>query len=58
MAWLLTFPMAAAIGAGSYGLCALFGADTAGPVVVALLALAASTLVFLRRARGPAPAAA
>jgi PiT family inorganic phosphate transporter len=58
VAWLLTFPMAAAIGAACYGVCALFGSGAAGPVIVSALGLAGTILVFLRRARGPAPVAA
>jgi inorganic phosphate transporter, PiT family len=58
VAWLLTLPAAAAIGAATYGFCNLFGTGAAGPVVVAILAMAAGVAVFVRRARGPVPAAA
>ena len=38
-AWLLTLPAAAAIGAATYGLTAVFGSGALGPVLVTLLAL-------------------
>ena len=56
VAWLLTLPAAAGIGAAAYGLTTLFGSDAAGVVVVALLGIAGSTWIFLRRVRGtPTP---
>ena len=58
VAWLLTLPAAAAIGAGTYGLVDLFGDGAAGVVVVSLLALAGSAWIFVRRSRGMSPAAA
>ncbi len=58
VAWLLTLPAAAGIGAATYGLTTLFGSDAAGVVVVALLGIAGSVWIFLRRARGISPVAA
>jgi inorganic phosphate transporter, PiT family len=58
VAWLLTLPAAAAIGAATYGFSSLFGTGAAGPVVIAMLGMAAGAAVFVRRARGPAPVAA
>jgi inorganic phosphate transporter, PiT family len=58
VAWVLTLPAAAAIGAAAYGFTSLFGDGAAGPVVVSLLALAGSALIFIRNAqRGSALAA-
>jgi PiT family inorganic phosphate transporter len=57
VAWLLTLPAAAAIGALTYGFSQLFGDGAAGPVIISLLALGALAYVFLRRLRGePLPA--
>ncbi|MEO8687913.1 MAG: inorganic phosphate transporter [Solirubrobacteraceae bacterium] len=49
VAWVLTLPAAAAVGGLTYGVVALFGADEAGPVVVAGLLLVALTAAFARR---------
>jgi PiT family inorganic phosphate transporter len=49
VAWVLTLPAAAVVGGITYGVVALFGADEAGPVVVAALLLAALTAAFARR---------
>jgi PiT family inorganic phosphate transporter len=51
VAWLLTLPAAAAIGAATYGFSSLFGDGAAGPIVIALLGIGALTMVFLRRVR-------
>jgi PiT family inorganic phosphate transporter len=56
VAWLLTLPAAAAIGAATYGFSQLFGDGAAGPVVITLLCLAALGYVFVRRLRQPLPA--
>ena len=57
VAWLLTLPAAAAIGAATYGFSSLFGNGAAGPIVVALLGIGALALVFTRRVRQePLPA--
>ena len=49
IAWVLTLPAAAAVGGLTYGVVALFGADGAGPLVVAALLLALLTAAFTRR---------
>jgi inorganic phosphate transporter, PiT family len=59
VAWILTLPAAAAIGALTYGLTRLFGTGAAGPIVVSILVAAIGALLFVRRAqRGPAVTAA
>jgi inorganic phosphate transporter, PiT family len=53
VAWILTIPAAASIGAIIYGVTRIFGASSAvGPVVVSVLILAGSTVLFLKRAQG------
>jgi PiT family inorganic phosphate transporter len=57
VAWLLTLPAAAAVGAATYGFSSLFGSGAAGPIVIALLGIAALALVFTHRLREePLPA--
>jgi PiT family inorganic phosphate transporter len=57
VAWLLTLPAAAAIGAATYGFSSLFGNGAAGPIVISLLGIAALVLAFTRRLRQePVPA--
>src|SRR3954454_17196819 len=51
VAWLLTLPAAAAIGAATYGFSSLFGDGAAGPIVIAVLGIAAAALLFTRRLR-------
>ena len=58
VAWLLTFPAAAAIGAVIYGFSSLFGDGAAGPVVISILALVGVAAIFIRRAREPVVATA
>jgi inorganic phosphate transporter, PiT family len=54
MAWVLTLPGAAAIGAFTYGLTRIFGTGAAGPIVVSALILAGAAVAFVRRAQqGP-----
>src|SRR6185312_9129421 len=56
IAWILTLPLSAAIGAGVYGLTRVFGVNSeAGPVVVAALILAGTIVVFGRRLRRGSP---
>jgi PiT family inorganic phosphate transporter len=55
VAWLLTLPAAAAIGAVAYGVTRIFGTGAAGPVVVAAMGLALTTALFVRRARSGSP---
>ncbi len=57
VAWLLTLPAAAAMGAATYGFCNLFGDGAAGPIVVVLLGIGALAMAFTRRLRQePLPA--
>nr|MBA2545562.1 inorganic phosphate transporter [Solirubrobacterales bacterium] len=53
VAWLLTLPAAAAIGAAVYAACSAFGDGAVGPVVISVLALGGSTALFLRRSQTP-----
>jgi PiT family inorganic phosphate transporter len=55
LAWLLTLPAAAVIGAGAYGLTRIFGTGALGPVVVTLASLSLVAAVFARRAQQGAP---
>jgi inorganic phosphate transporter, PiT family len=53
VAWVLTLPAAAIIGAAIYGITRIFGASSAvGPIVVSVLILGASAALFFKRARG------
>src|SRR5215207_3749653 len=55
VAWLLTLPAAASIGAVTYGITRIFGTGAVGPVVVSVLILIGAAALFARRAqRGPA----
>jgi inorganic phosphate transporter, PiT family len=55
LAWLLTFPAAAVIGALAYGATRVFGTGAAGPVVVTAVATILIAAAFARRARQGAP---
>jgi PiT family inorganic phosphate transporter len=55
LAWVLTIPMAGAIGAATYGVTRLFGTGAVGPVVVSLLGIGLTALVFLRRVQRGSP---
>lgn len=55
VAWVLTLPAAAIIGAVTYGVTNLFGSGAIGPVVVTVAALGAILAAFLRRAQQGAP---
>jgi inorganic phosphate transporter, PiT family len=57
VAWLLTLPAAAVIGGLVYFVTDLFP-EAVGPVVVAMLGVAAAATMFARRIRAPAPAPA
>jgi PiT family inorganic phosphate transporter len=48
-AWVLTLPAAAAVGALTYGVVALFGTGGAGPLVVSALLLTLLTAALVRR---------
>jgi PiT family inorganic phosphate transporter len=55
VAWLLTLPAAAAIGAAAYGLTRIFGTGALGPVLVSLASLSLIVALFARRAERGAP---
>ena len=55
VAWLLTLPAAATIGALTYGVTRIFGTGAIGPVVVTAIALGMIAVAFSRRARQGAP---
>lgn len=55
LAWLLTLPMSAAIGAAVYGATRAFGTGALGPVVVSVAIVAAGVAVFLRRLQQGSP---
>jgi PiT family inorganic phosphate transporter len=53
VAWVLTIPAAAIIGAIVYGITSLFPPNSAiGPLVISMAILAGSAVLFLRRAQG------
>jgi len=52
LAWVLTIPAAAAIGAAAYGLTAIFGDGAVGPVLVMIALVASLSMVFVKRAEG------
>jgi inorganic phosphate transporter, PiT family len=55
VAWIVTLPAAAAIGALTYGVTRLFGTGAAGPLIVSALILIGSVWLFSRRTQhGPA----
>ncbi|HET7573840.1 MAG TPA: anion permease [Solirubrobacterales bacterium] len=58
VAWLLTLPAAAAIGALTYGVTRIFGTGALGPVLVTLMALSLIAAAFARRAQRGAPVTA
>jgi inorganic phosphate transporter, PiT family len=55
VAWLLTLPAAAAIGAATYGLTRIFGTGALGPVLVSLMALALIAAMFAKRSQQGTP---
>jgi PiT family inorganic phosphate transporter len=55
VAWVLTLPAAAVIGAGTYGVTRIFGTGAAGPLIVSILILAVIVAVFARRLRQGSP---
>ncbi|MDQ4048940.1 MAG: inorganic phosphate transporter [Actinomycetota bacterium] len=55
VAWILTLPAAAAIGAATYGVTRIFGTGAAGPVIVSVLILAAIATAFARRVQQGSP---
>ena len=57
LAWILTLPCSAAVGALTYGVVRLFGDGSVGPVVVVTVLLLALLVFFARRlTAGPVPA--
>jgi PiT family inorganic phosphate transporter len=58
VAWLLTLPAAASIGALTYGFTRIFGTGALGPILVTLMALSLIIAAFARRARQGAPVGA
>jgi PiT family inorganic phosphate transporter len=55
VAWILTLPAAASIGALTYGVTRIFGTGALGPVIVSVAILGGAAVLFARRAtRGPA----
>jgi PiT family inorganic phosphate transporter len=58
VAWLLTLPAAASIGALTYGFTRVFGTGALGPVLVTLMALSLVAAAFARRAQRGAPVTA
>jgi PiT family inorganic phosphate transporter len=55
IAWILTLPASAAIGALVYEVTRIFGSGAAGPVVIAALGLVATAAAFVRRAQHQTP---
>jgi inorganic phosphate transporter, PiT family len=51
MAWVLTLPAAASIGALAYGVSRIFGKGALGPLLIAVSLLALLCAIFVRRAR-------
>jgi inorganic phosphate transporter, PiT family len=55
MAWLLTLPAAAAIGAAVFGFTHIFGDGALGPVLVTVMSLALIAVLFVKRAQQGTP---
>ena len=51
IAWVLTLPAAAAVGAATYAATSIFGSGVLGPAIIAALALGALLATMIRRAR-------
>ena len=58
VAWVLTLPAAAAIGAATYGISRIFGTGALGPLLITVMALSLIAAVFARRAQRVAPVSA
>ena len=60
VAWVLTLPAAAGVGAAIYGVTTIFGSGVVGPAIIAAIALVALATTLIRRARelGARPAEA
>ncbi len=59
VAWILTLPAAAAVGAASYGFTRIFGTGALGPLILFILAIMLGLALFSQRVRRgqPVPAA-
>lgn len=55
VAWVLTLPAAALIGALTYAVTSVFGSGAVGPVVITVLSVGAVGGAFARRAQKGAP---
>jgi PiT family inorganic phosphate transporter len=55
IAWVLTLPMAALIGAAVYGVTRIFGTGALGPVLVTIVLLVVLLAIFVRRLQQGAP---
>ena len=55
VAWLLTLPAAAGIGAATYGITRIFGEGALGPVLVTLMGISLIVALFARRAQQGTP---
>jgi PiT family inorganic phosphate transporter len=55
VAWILTLPAAAAIGAATYGVTRIFGTGAVGPLVVTIAGLVVLVIVVARRVRTGTP---
>jgi PiT family inorganic phosphate transporter len=55
VAWLLTLPAAAAIGAAAYGFTRIFGTGALGPLIVLIMAIALALSLFAQRIRRGQP---
>jgi inorganic phosphate transporter, PiT family len=55
VAWVLTLPGAALIGAVTYAVTRAFGTGAVGPVIVSVLILAGAAVLFVRRAQQQSP---
>jgi PiT family inorganic phosphate transporter len=55
IAWVLTLPMAALIGAAVYGVTRIFGTGALGPLLVAVLLLGLILAIFVRRLQQGSP---
>jgi PiT family inorganic phosphate transporter len=58
VAWVLTLPASAAVGALTYGIVYVLGAHSAGPIVVSIALVIALIAVLIRRASSARPVAA
>ncbi|HEY2769310.1 MAG TPA: inorganic phosphate transporter [Solirubrobacteraceae bacterium] len=56
VAWVLTLPAAAGVGAAVYAVSQLFGSGAIGPLVISIALVVALAVVFVRRLQQTAPA--